>query len=75
MTKHPFVFISADVYVQRFPKRKDLVPFDISLILVACTIEEAEERIFLHAKNVAQSKSKILVKTINSDFMGIAISV
>ena len=52
-----------------------MVPFDISLILVACTIEEAEERIFLHAKNVAQSKSKILVKTINSDFMGIAISV
>ena len=37
------------------------------------TIEEADKRIFLHGKNVAQSNSKILIKTINSDVVVIAI--
>ena len=35
--------------------------------MVPCTIEEVDERIFFHEKNVAQSNSKILVKTVNSD--------
>ena len=43
--------------------------------LVPYTIEEAEERIFFHAKSVAQSNSKILVKTVDSDVVVIAISV
>ena len=43
--------------------------------LVPCTIGEADERIFLHAKSVAQSNSKILVKAAESDVVVIAISV
>ena len=38
-----------------------------------CKIEEAAERIFLHAKNVALSNTKILVKTVNSDAVVIAV--
>ena len=40
-----------------------------------CTIEEADECIFYYAKTVAQSNNKILVKTVNSDVVVIAISV
>ena len=43
--------------------------------LVPCTIEEFDQRIFLYAKNVAQPNSKILVKTVNSDVVVIAISI
>ena len=49
-------------------------PIDVT-DLVPCTIEKADERIFLHAKNVAQSNSKILVKTVDSDVVVIAISL
>ena len=49
-------------------------PIDVT-DLVSCTIGEADECIFLHAKNVAQSNSKTLVKAAESDVVVIAISV
>ena len=41
-------------------------PIDLT-DLVPCTIEEAGERTFLHVKNKAQSNSKILINTADSD--------
>ena len=41
-------------------------PIDLTH-LVPCTIEEVDERIFLHAKEVAQSNSKIIIKTVDGD--------
>ena len=41
-------------------------PIDLTH-LVPCTIEEVDKRNFLHAKDVAQSNSKILIKTVDGD--------
>ena len=49
-------------------------PIDLT-DLAPWTTEEADECIFFHAKNVAQSNSKILIKTVDSDVVIIAISV
>ena len=40
-----------------------------------CDIEEADERIFLHVKHIAQEYHKILIKTVDSDVVVIALSV
>ena len=40
-----------------------------------CDIEEADERIFLHVKHIAQEYPKILIKTVDSDVVVIALSV
>ena len=43
--------------------------------LMPCDIEEADERIFLHVKHIAQEYHKILIKTVDSDVVVIALSV
>ena len=42
--------------------------------LIPCDIEEADERIFLHVKHIAQEYHKILIKTVDSDVV-VALSV
>ena len=74
-TVHPFVFISTDFYVPRLPKRKDMVPFGISLIWYHAQLKRQTNTYFFIHKNVAQSNSKILAETVNSDVVVIAISV
>ena len=43
--------------------------------LMPCDTEEADERIFLHVKHIAQEYHKILIKTVDSDVVVIALSV
>ena len=42
---------------------------------MSCDIEEADERIFLHVKHIAQEYHKILIKTVDSDVVVIALFV
>ncbi|CAB4022060.1 Hypothetical predicted protein, partial [Paramuricea clavata] len=42
--------------------------------LMPCNIEEADERIFVHVRNAAEECSRILVKTVDSDVVVIALS-
>ena len=39
-----------------------------------CNIEEADECMFVHARNAAEDCSRILVKTVDSDVVVIALS-
>ena len=43
--------------------------------LMPCDIEEADERLCLHAKHAAEENQKILIKTVDSDVVVIALSV
>ena len=43
--------------------------------LIPCTSEEAEERIFLHALHASENYKSVLIKTVDSDVITIAISV
>ena len=67
-TVYPFVFRSTDVYVPRLHKRKDMVPFDILMIQYHEQLKRQTKAYFFTRKNVAQSYSKITVKTINCDY-------
>ncbi|CAB4001311.1 Hypothetical predicted protein [Paramuricea clavata] len=42
--------------------------------LMPCNIEEADERMFVHVRNAAEECSRILVKTVDSDDVVIALS-
>ena len=42
--------------------------------LMPCNIEEADERMFVHVRNAAEDCSRILVKTVDSDVVVIALS-
>ena len=42
--------------------------------LMPCNIEEADERMFMHVRNAAEDCSHILVKTVDSDVVVIALS-
>ena len=39
-----------------------------------CTIEEADDRIFVHTSDTAKAFSKLLIKTVDSDIVIMAIS-
>ena len=71
---HPFVFKSTSNYVPRLPKKRFGTIWHLT-DMVPCTIEEADKGIFLYAENVAKPNSKILMKTVNSDVLVIAISI
>ena len=43
--------------------------------LMPCTLEEADERMFLHALHASENYKSILIKTVDSDVATIAISV
>ena len=73
-TVHPFVFKSTDAYVLRLPKKKDMVLIGISLIWYHTQLKR-QTNASSCKKNVAQSNSKILAKTVNSEVVVIAISV
>ena len=48
---------------------------DIDLkLLMPCNIEEADERMFVHVKHAAEHFPRILVKTVDSDVVAIALS-
>ena len=42
--------------------------------LIPCTSEEAEERMSLHALHASENYKSVLIKTVDSDFITIAIS-
>ena len=43
--------------------------------LMPCTLEETDERMFLHALHASENYKSILIKTVDSDVAAIAISV
>ena len=43
--------------------------------MMPCTIEEADEWVFIHANDAAKEFSRILIKTVDSDVVVIAVSV
>ena len=42
--------------------------------LIPCTIEEADDRMFVRASDAAKAFSKLLIKTVDSDIAVIAVS-
>ena len=42
---------------------------------MSCTLEEADEHMFLHALHASKNSKSILIKTVHSDVVTIAISV
>ena len=55
-----------DVITNKFIEMSGMMP---------CTIEEADERVFIHANDAAKEFSRILIKTVDSDVVVIAVSV
>ena len=49
---------------------------DVNLsCLMPCTLEEADERMFLHALHASENYKSMLIKTVDNDIVTIAISV